>query len=214
MLDVAAAIAAGRSALGHPAQPPVRVLYVDLENSRDDLAERLRDMGYGPGDLAALRYLSFPTLPPLDGAAGGRDIVDVAEHHDAALIVIDTVARVVAGEENWQTPTATSTNNTLAPLKAKRRAVVRLDHRGKALTPAPVARRRKTTTSMWFGSSVNRPARTVKRTCRCGLNVSAEVPTRSESTCCATLRRGSDTSRRMLRWPPVNSNESASASRQ
>lgn len=131
MLDVAAAIAAGRSALGHPAQPPVRVLYVDLENSRDDLAGRLRDMGYGPDDLTALRYLSFPTLPPLDGPAGGRDIVDVAEHHDAALIVIDTIARVVAGEENSADTYRNLYRHTLAPLKAQRRAVVRLDHRGK-----------------------------------------------------------------------------------
>jgi AAA domain len=130
MLDVAAAIAAGRSALGHPAQPPVRVLYVDLENSRDDLTERLRDMGYGPDDLDALRYLSFPTLPPLDGPAGGRDVVDVAEHHDAALVVIDTIARVVAGEENSADTYRNLYRHTLAPLKAARRAVVRLDHRG------------------------------------------------------------------------------------
>jgi hypothetical protein len=130
MLDVAAAIAAGRSALGHPAQPPVRVLYVDLENSRDDLTERLRDMGYRPDDLDALRYLSFPTLPPLDGPAGGADVVDVAEHHDAALVVIDTLARVVAGEENSADTYRNLYRHTLAPLKAAHRAVVRLDHRG------------------------------------------------------------------------------------
>ena len=65
MQDVAAALSAGRSALGNPAAPPVTVLYVDLENTRDDLTERMRDMGYGPDDLARLRYLSFPSLPPL-----------------------------------------------------------------------------------------------------------------------------------------------------
>jgi hypothetical protein len=130
MLDVAAAIAAGRSALGHPAQPPVRVLYVDLENSRDDLTERLRDMGYGPDDLDALRYLSFPTFPPLDGAPGGADVVAVAEHHDAALVVIDTIARAVVGEENSADTYRNLYRHTLAPLKAARRAVVRLDHRG------------------------------------------------------------------------------------
>lgn len=131
MLDAAAAIAAGRSALGHQAQPPVRVLYVDFENSRDDLVERLRDMDYSPDELGGLRYLSFPTLPPLDGPAGGRDIVAVAEHHDAALVVIDTIARVVAGEENSADTYRALYRHTLAPLKAARRAVVRLDHRGK-----------------------------------------------------------------------------------
>lgn len=131
MLDVAAAIAAGRPALGNPPQDPVRVLYVDHENSRDDLAERLRDMGYGPQDLDNLRYLSFPTMPPLDGPTGGSDIVDVAAHHGAELIIIDTVARVVAGEENSADTYRALYRHTLSPLKAARRAVVRLDHRGK-----------------------------------------------------------------------------------
>ncbi|WP_024444366.1 AAA family ATPase [Mycolicibacterium iranicum] len=130
MLDVAAAIAAGRSVLGQKPQPPVRVLYVDHENTDFDVIERLRDMGYSPADLANLRYLSFPSMPPLDGAAGGIDLVAVAEHHDAALVVIDTVARVVAGEENSADTYRALYRHTLAPLKGAGRAVVRLDHRG------------------------------------------------------------------------------------
>lgn len=130
-LDAAAAAATGRTALGHRPQKPVRVLYVDHENSRDDLVERLRDMGYKPDDLGNLRYLSFPTMPPLDGAAGGLDLVDIAEHHDAALIVIDTVSRVVAGEENSADTYRNLYRHTLSPLKAQGRAVVRLDHQGK-----------------------------------------------------------------------------------
>ncbi|ODR23540.1 AAA family ATPase [Mycobacterium gordonae] len=134
MLDVAAAIAAGRSALGSPRQAPVRVLYVDHENSRDDLVERLRDMGYRPDDLSGLRYLSFPTMPPLDGPAGGADIAEMAEYHAADLVVIDTIARVVAGEENSADTYRALYRHTLSPLKARGRAVVRLDHRGKDRT--------------------------------------------------------------------------------
>ncbi|MGE2689990.1 AAA family ATPase [Mycolicibacterium pulveris] len=130
MLDVAAAIAAGRPMLGQKPQPPVRVLYVDHENSNFDIIERLRDMGYTPDELANLRYLSFPSMPPLDGAAGGIDLVAVAAHHDAALVVIDTVARVVAGEENSADTYRALYRHTLAPLKGAGRAVVRLDHRG------------------------------------------------------------------------------------
>jgi AAA domain len=133
MLDVAAAIAVGRSALGNPAQPPVRVLYVDCENSRDDIAERPRDMGYGPDDLSELRYLSFPSLPALDSPAGGAEIAELAEHHDVALVVIDTIARVVTGEENSADTYRNLYRFTLQPLKAQRRAVVRLDHRGKGV---------------------------------------------------------------------------------
>ncbi|KLO29575.1 hypothetical protein ABH37_13250 [Mycobacterium haemophilum] len=131
MLDVAAAMACGKSALGHPPQRPVRVLYVDYENSRDDLVERLRDMAYGPEELAQLKYLSFPSLPALDSPAGGAEIVALAEYHDAALVVIDTIARVVAGEENSADTYRNLYRFTLQPLKAQRRAVVRLDHRGK-----------------------------------------------------------------------------------
>lgn len=136
MLDVAAALAAGRPVFGQKPRPPVRVLYVDHENGEFDIVERLRDMGYSPSDLANLRYLSFPSMPPLDGAAGGIDLVAVAEHHDAALVVIDTVARVVAGEENSADTYRALYRHTLAPLKGAGRAVVRLDNRGHAKTGA------------------------------------------------------------------------------
>jgi hypothetical protein len=130
MLDVAAAIAAGRPVFGQKPQPPARVLYVDHENGEFDIIERLRDMGYTPGELGNLRYLSFPSMPPLDGPAGGVDLVNVAEHHDAALVVIDTVARVVAGEENSADTYRALYRHSLAPLKGAGRAVARLDHRG------------------------------------------------------------------------------------
>ena len=55
--DACAAISCGRSALGQPAQAPANVLYVDWENTLDDLVERYRDMGYQPEDLSRLRYL-------------------------------------------------------------------------------------------------------------------------------------------------------------
>lgn len=136
LLDVAAAIATGRSALGCRPQPPVRVLYVDHENGEFDIIERLRDMGYTPSDLDNLRYLSFPSMAPLDGPVGGADLAELADFHDAALVVIDTVARVVAGEENSADTYRALYRNALAPLKAAGRAVVRLDHRGHAKTGA------------------------------------------------------------------------------
>lgn len=130
MLDVAAAIATGRSALGQPAKPPAAVLYVDLENTLDDLVERLRDMGYQPNQLSRLRYLSFPSLPALDSPAGGAEITALAQYHDASMVVIDTVSRVTAGEENSADTYRHLYRYTLAPLKAQRRTIVRLDHEG------------------------------------------------------------------------------------
>ena len=106
------------------------MLYVDHENGEFDIIERLRDMGYTPGDLSNLRYLSFPSMPPARRAGRRRRLVAVAEHHDAALVVIDTVARVVAGEENSADTYRALYRHSLAPLKGAGRAVARLDHRG------------------------------------------------------------------------------------
>lgn len=134
LLDIAASLAAGRSTLGGPPLAPMRVLYVDLENAPQDLADRLRDMNYGPADLGNLRYLSFPSLPALDSPIGGLELYDVAEHHDAQLVVIDTVSRVVSGEENSADTYRALYRHALAPLKAQGRTVVRLDHLGKDAT--------------------------------------------------------------------------------
>lgn len=129
--DISAALAAGRPPLGHPARKPIHVLYVDHENGRDDLTERYGDMGYGHSDLANLHYLSFPTMPPLDRADGGQDLAAVADYYDAKLVIIDTVSRVVAGEENSADTYRNLYRHSLQPLKAARRTVVRLDHLGK-----------------------------------------------------------------------------------
>jgi hypothetical protein len=130
MLDIVAASASGRSSLGHPPAQPFEVLYVDLENTADDLSERLRDMGYGPDDLARVHYLSFPPLPPLDTPAGGRDLCALAEHYHADLVVLDTISRLVAGEENSADTYQNLYSHAGMPLKAANRTVVRLDHQG------------------------------------------------------------------------------------
>ncbi len=43
-LEIAAGLASGRPVLGNPARPPISVLYVDMENSQDDIRERLQDL--------------------------------------------------------------------------------------------------------------------------------------------------------------------------
>lgn len=134
-LEIAAALATGRPVLGNAARPPLDVLYVDLENTEDDLRERLADLGYGPDDdLGRLHYLSFPTLPALDSPRGGRHLAAVADRHDARLVVIDTVSRVIDGEENDADTFRALYRHAVMPLKAAGRAVLRLDHTGKDLT--------------------------------------------------------------------------------
>ncbi len=133
-LEIAAALAAGRRVLGNAARPPLRVLYVDLENSRDDIRERLEHLGYGPRDLSELRYLSFPSLPALDSPQGGADLLAVAQHHAARLVVLDTVSRVIEGDEDASDTFRALYRHAVMPLKAAGVAVLRLDHSGKDVT--------------------------------------------------------------------------------
>jgi RecA-family ATPase len=101
VLDATAAAATGRSVLGYPPQEPITVLYVDLEMTEADLRERLTDLGYGPeDDLSRLHYYQLPPLPPLDGEFGGEILTSIAIEREAALVVIDTMARAVSGAEN------------------------------------------------------------------------------------------------------------------
>jgi AAA domain len=131
-LDMAAASATGRSSLGQVAQDPVTVLYVDLEMTDADLRERLSDLGYGPDDdLSRLVYLQLPTLPGLDSDLGGELLVELAQRHAVTVVVIDTMARAVAGEENSADTYRNFYRYTGRRLKQAGIAVLRLDHQGK-----------------------------------------------------------------------------------
>lgn len=131
-LDIVASLAAGKSVLGQRPRVRTSVLYVDLENSEDDIWERLRDMGYGPDDLTGhLHYYSFPDLPALDSAQGGAELARLAHLHDAQAVVIDTTSRVIVGEEDSADTFRALYRHALMPLTRERRAVLRLDHSGK-----------------------------------------------------------------------------------
>lgn len=130
-LDVCAALATGRRVLGNPAGDPLTVLYVDLENSPADLVERLQDLDYQPGQLDRLRYMSFPNLPALDSPAGGRDLTACVIHHQADVVVIDTVSRTIAGGENDSDTFHQLYRHAMVPLKKQGTTIIRLDHAGK-----------------------------------------------------------------------------------
>jgi RecA-family ATPase len=130
-LDICAALAAGKPCLGNPAAPPVDVVYVDMENNIEDLVERLTDMGYGWRDLDRLHYHSFPPLPALDSRQGGVHLTALATQHQARLVVIDTVSRVIAGKESDSDTFHALYRYCMAPLKSMGITVLRLDHSGK-----------------------------------------------------------------------------------
>jgi hypothetical protein len=137
LLDVAAALACGQATLSQPAAEPINVVYVDMEMGPDDLYERLADLGYLPDhplfhDLAEhLHYYQLVALPPLDTEAGGIALEELVDRHGATLVVIDTVSRVVSGEENSAEPYRDLFRHTETRLKRRRVTLARLDHLGK-----------------------------------------------------------------------------------
>ncbi len=131
-LEIAVCLATGRAILDRPAGPRVPVVYADYEMTEDDLRERLESFGYGPADdLSLLAYYQLPSLHPLDSAAGGAELAELARRNDAALVVIDTMARAVKGEENSADTMRDFFRFTGAELKREGRALLRLDHQGK-----------------------------------------------------------------------------------
>lgn len=135
MLEVAAAISMGRSALGHAIDQPRRVLYVDFENDPDgDVIPRLKAMGFKDTDLDGLDYLSFPPLHALDTRDGGMELHAATQEYESEVVVIDTISRAVAGEENDNDTWLNFYKNTGQVLKASKITTVRLDHTGKDLT--------------------------------------------------------------------------------
>ena len=133
MLEVAVRVSRGEGLFGYPEpESPSVVLYVDFENDpRGDIRERLSAMGYGPDDLGNLRYLSFPALAALDSEEGARQLVQVAESHAAALVVVDTISRAVRGPENENDTWLDFYRHTGVALKRAGLALIRLDHSGK-----------------------------------------------------------------------------------
>jgi bifunctional DNA primase/polymerase-like protein/AAA domain-containing protein len=131
-LEVAAALATGRPCLGNSAKFPIDVIYLDFEMTEDDLHERLDCLGYGSdSDLDRLHYYLLPALPPLDSPPGAATLLDLVDHHHATLVVIDTMARVVAGEENSADTYRAFYRYTGTRLKAQNVSLLRLDHAGK-----------------------------------------------------------------------------------
>jgi hypothetical protein len=135
-MEVAAAVAAGRTALAtHAVAPPRHVLYLDQEMTEDDWADRLGDMGYSTCDehrLADHLHLAqLQAWPPLDTAAGGAMLQGEAKRVAAAVVVIDTISKLIVGEENSNDTQQALYRHTIVPLKRAGIAVLVLDHTGK-----------------------------------------------------------------------------------
>lgn len=132
VLEMAVAVATGSAFLHQPEGEPRHVLYVDYEMTPDDLHERLEAFGYGAGDdLSHLHYVQLPALDPLDTMKGGLTVLQAAVMWRCELVVIDTTARSVSGEENAMETFRDAYRHTFGPLKSAGITTLRVDHAGK-----------------------------------------------------------------------------------
>jgi hypothetical protein len=129
-LEAAACKASGTGFLGRELEPGV-VLYLDYENTPHMVFGRLKAMGFSFADLSNLKYLPFPRWGPLDSVAGSRAVLEQVRDLGAELVFIDTLQRVITGDENSSQSVRDLYRNLIMPLRAEGVATVRLDHLGK-----------------------------------------------------------------------------------
>lgn len=130
-LFMACQLAVGRDPFTGTGMHPVKVAYLDYEMTEDDLLERIEEMGFTPDQLDGnLRYFLHPAIPMLDTPDGGSLLLDTLTAYGIQAVVIDTMSRVVAGEENNNDTYIKFYKHTGQRLKAAGIAMFRLDHEG------------------------------------------------------------------------------------
>lgn len=130
-LDLLSQAIAGTPALGRRRAEPIRVLYLDAENSPGDLRARLHALAVDADWMGNLVYLSFPPTGALDTPEGASNLEALVDLHQPDLVVLDTVSRFIAGPENDSDTWLRLYRLSLLPLKRRGVAVLRLDHAGK-----------------------------------------------------------------------------------
>lgn len=136
-LNIALAKAAGDGLLDQKAGDPIHVVYIDQEMGPEDLYERMSDFGYTTDhpkfDVLEehLHYFQLIDIAPLNTVEGGKTLEQIVDAHSAQLVIIDTLSRVVKGDENATEPYQELWDHTEKRLKRRGVTYVRLDHLGK-----------------------------------------------------------------------------------
>jgi hypothetical protein len=131
MLWVAANIALGRDPFTHQPIKRHRVSYIDNEMTIKDVRDRLMDMNMDFSELNGwLLYHPYPSLAPMDTVSGGVETLQLMQDDESDVLIIDTLSRVVKGEENSNDTYRNFYNHTGRLLKAENLSLARLDHAG------------------------------------------------------------------------------------
>ena len=131
MLWVAASLAIGKDPFSHDSIKQHRVSYIDNEMTLKDVHDRTMDMGFDFEQLEGwLQYHPYPLLAPMDTEQGGWDTLQLMIDDDSSVLVIDTLSRVVKGEENSNDTYRNFYNHTGRLLRSHEISLARLDHAG------------------------------------------------------------------------------------
>jgi hypothetical protein len=116
-------------------RPPMRVVYLDMEMTEEDLYQRMTDFGYSVADAGLLQtnllYAVLPVLPALNSQAGLRFVERIVDKYTPDVFIIDTFMKTLAGDENDAATVQEFTRLTGMLLKSRSIASGRADHYGK-----------------------------------------------------------------------------------
>lgn len=112
-----------------------RVLYIDTENTEDDIQERIIDLGITTiTDLSMMHFIHLPALPPLDREDGGRELAAIVRAYGLVrgdIVVLDSTQRVTQGPENDSDTWRNYYRHTGQGMKRAGLTVIRTDNTGK-----------------------------------------------------------------------------------
>jgi hypothetical protein len=132
LLELAAALATGKPVLNLPKREPIPVLYIDYEMTGADVRDRLEAFGYSNEDnMEHLHYVLLPSIGGLDTKAGADTVIAAVTQKNIQLVIIDTTARAVEGEENDADTLRAFYRWSGVALKSLGVTWVRADHAGK-----------------------------------------------------------------------------------
>lgn len=129
-LWMACNMAMGRDPFTQQPIDPMVVAYLDYEMTEDDLLERVEEMGFKASDLTNLVYFLMPNIPKLDTREGGTRLLTTLVYYKCKALIIDTMSRVIAGDENSNDTYIKFYAHSGQALRSAGIAMFRLDHEG------------------------------------------------------------------------------------
>jgi archaellum biogenesis ATPase FlaH len=116
-----------------------RTILIDMENTEDDLADRVTSLGVtatGVAELDDLVLIHLPPLAALDTRQGGRELAALVEAYEVGagdVVILDSLQRVTTGAESDSDTMRGFYAHTGIMLKRLGITVIRTDNTGKDL---------------------------------------------------------------------------------